>query len=60
MLGSLYLIKPLVERMNIKTIVDSIIPEHKQNGQILTTGQVTEILVANRLHHPLPMRDIQC
>lgn len=58
-LGSLYLIKPLLERMNIKTIVDAIVPDHKENGQILTTGEVTEILVANRLHHPLPLKDVE-
>jgi len=58
-LGSLYLIKPLLERMNIKTIIDAIVPDHKENGQILTTGEVTEILVANRLHHPLPLKDVQ-
>jgi hypothetical protein len=58
-LGSLYLIKPLLERMNIKSTIDSIIPERKENGQILTTGEVAEILVANRLHHPLPMKDIK-
>ena len=58
-LGSLYLIKPLLERMNIKSIVDTIVPDHKENGQILTPGEVTEILVANRLHHPLPLKDVQ-
>jgi len=49
----LYLIKPLLERMNIKSTIDSIIPERKENEQILTTGKVAEILVANRLHNPL-------
>lgn len=58
-LGSLYLLKPLIERMNIKSIVDSIVPDRKTNGQILTTGEVAEILVANRLHSPLPMKDIE-
>jgi transposase len=45
--------------MNIKSTIDSIIPERKENGQILTTGEVAEILVANRLHHSLPMKDIK-
>ena len=58
-LGSLYLTRPLLERMNIKAIIDSIVPERKENGQILTTGQVAEVLVANRLHHPLPLKDIE-
>jgi len=58
-LGSLYLIKPLLERINIKSIIDSIVPERKENGQILTAGEVTEILVANRLHYPLPMKDVE-
>ena len=58
-LGSLYLIKPLLEKMDIQAIVDSIVPNRKENGQILTTGEVTEILVANRLHYPLPLRDIE-
>lgn len=58
-MGSLYLIKPLLERMDIRSIVDSIVPDRKVNGQILTTGEVTECLVANRLHSPLPMKDIE-
>jgi len=37
-LGSLYLIKPLLERMNIKAIIDSIVPDRKENGQILTAA----------------------
>jgi transposase len=59
LLGSLYLTKPLLERMNIKAIIDSIVPARKENGQIVTTGQVSEVLVANRLHHPRPLRDIE-
>ena len=58
-LGSLYLTKPLLERMNIKAIIDSIDPERKENGQIVMTGQVAEVLVANRLHQPLPLKDIE-
>ena len=59
LLGSLYLTRPLLERMNIKAIIDSIVPERKENGQIVTTGQVSEVLVANRLHHPRPLHDIE-
>ncbi|RJX24499.1 MAG: IS1634 family transposase [Dethiobacter sp.] len=59
LLGSLYLTKPLLERMNIKAIIDSIVPERKENGQIVTTGQVSEVLVANRLHQPRPLHDIE-
>ena len=59
LLGSLYLTRPLLERMNIKAVIDSIVPERKGNGQIITTGQVAEVLVANRLHHPRPLRDIE-
>lgn len=59
LLGSLYLTRPLLERMQIKTIIDNIVPGRKENGQIITTGQVAEVLVANRLHHPRPMRDIE-
>lgn len=58
-LGSLYLTRPLLERMQIKTIIDNIIPERKANGQILTAGEVSEVLVANRLHHPRPLNDIE-
>ena len=59
LLGSLYLTKPLLEKMNIRAIVDSIVPDYQENGQIVTTGQVAEVLVANRLHHPLPLRDVE-
>ncbi len=45
--------------MNIKAIIDSIVPERKENGQIVTTGQVAEVLAANRLHHPLPFKYIE-
>ncbi|MDY6827382.1 MAG: DUF4277 domain-containing protein [Bacillota bacterium] len=55
----MYLTKPLLERMQIKAIIDKIIPERKENGQIVTTGEVSEVLVANRLHHPRPLRDIE-
>ena len=58
-LGSLYLTKPLLERMNIKAIIDSIVPMRTENGRIVTTGQVSEVLVANRLHHPRPLHDIE-
>jgi len=58
-LGSLYLTRPLLERMQIKAIIDNIIPERKENGQIVTTGEVSEVLVANRLHHPRPLCDIE-
>ncbi len=58
-LGSLYLTRPLLERMQIKAIIDKIIPERKENGQIVTTGEASEILVANRLHHPRPLCDIE-
>ncbi len=58
-LGSLYLTRPLLERMQIKAIIDTIIPERKENGQIVTTGEVCEVLVANRLHHPRPLCDIE-
>ncbi|HSW35758.1 MAG TPA: hypothetical protein VLH18_04050 [Candidatus Limnocylindrales bacterium] len=57
LLGSLYLIRPLLERMPIKAIIDNVVPERKENGQILTTGQVAEVLIANRLHHPRPLHD---
>ncbi|MDW7740606.1 MAG: hypothetical protein SCJ97_11230, partial [Bacillota bacterium] len=40
-LGSLYLTRPLLERMQIKAIIDNIIPERKENGQIVTTGEVS-------------------
>jgi transposase len=58
-LGSLYLTRPLLERMQIKAIIDNIIPLRKENGQIVTTGEVSEVLVANRLHHPRPLNDIE-
>jgi transposase len=58
-LGSLYLTRPLLERMQIKAIIDNIIPERKENGQIVTTGEVSEVLIANRLHHPRPLSDIE-
>lgn len=58
-LGSLCLTKPLLERMQIKTIIDNIVPERKENGQIVTSGEVYEVLVAKRLHHPRPLYDIE-
>ncbi|HAP31502.1 MAG TPA: hypothetical protein DCQ14_00380 [Firmicutes bacterium] len=40
-------------------LFDKIIPDRKENGQIVTTGEVSEVLVANRLHHPRPLNDIE-
>jgi len=37
-LGSLYLTRQLLERMQIKAIIDNIIFERKGNGKIVTAG----------------------
>ena len=42
----------MLERMQTKVLIDKIILERKENCQIVITGEVREILVANRLHHP--------
>jgi len=54
-LGSLYLTRPSLGRMQVKAIIDNIIPESKEKGQIVTTGEVSEVLVADCLHHPRPL-----
>jgi len=38
--------------MQIKAIIDNIILERKENSQVVTTGEASEVLVANRLHQP--------
>ncbi len=47
--------RPLPERMQVEAIIDNIIFEHKENGQIVTTGENPEVLAPNYLHHPRPL-----
>lgn len=52
-IGSLVLLKPLLKRMKVAEIIDSICPANAQ--QLLTHGKTIEILIANRLLSPHPL-----
>lgn len=52
-IGSLALLKPMLERMKIAEIIDSISPADEQ--QKLSHGKTMEILVCNRLLSPSPL-----
>ncbi len=58
-MGTLYLLKPLLERMKIANIIDSIVPSREENGRKVSTGKVAEVLVANRLSSPCPMESLK-
>ncbi len=45
--------------MRIAKIIDSIVPLRERNGRIVSTGQVAEVLIANRLSSPCPMENIE-
>lgn len=57
-IGSLYLLKPFVEALKVRDIVDRIVPMERDNGG-LTHGEVIEQLVLNRLHDPQPLVHIE-
>ena len=55
-LGSTALIYPLLQKMQIRQIIDQIVGPTEAD---LSTGQVIEILVNNRLNDPEPLYDVQ-
>lgn len=57
-IGSLYLLKPFIEALKIREIIDRIIPMQRDTGG-LTHGQVIEQLVLNRLHAPCPLSHLE-
>jgi len=56
-IGSLVLLKPILERMKIAEIIDRICPADKQ--QILSHGKTVEMLVGNRLLSPQPLYRVE-
>jgi len=56
-IGSLVLLKPILEKMEIAEIIDRICPADKQ--QLLSHGQTIEILIANRLLSSQPLYRIE-
>jgi transposase len=57
-IGSLYLLKPFVDALKIREIVDRIVPMERDSGG-LTHGEVIEQLVLNRLNDPCPLVHIE-
>ncbi len=57
-IGSLYLLKPLLEKLGIREAVDRVVPMQRDVGG-LTHGQVLEQLIINRLDAPCPLVDIE-
>jgi transposase len=57
-IGSLYLLKPFTNALQIREIVDRIVPMQRDVGGI-THGQVIEQLVLNRLNDPCPLVHIE-
>ena len=55
LLGSIALVKPLTDRLDVREIVDKYAPMERERGDGLTHGQVIEALVANRLSAPRPL-----
>lgn len=57
-IGSLYLLKPFMNALQIREIIDRIVPMQCDVGG-LTHGQVIEQLVLNRLNDPCPLVRIE-
>ena len=57
-IGSLYLLKPFVNALQIREIIDRIVPMQRDVGGI-THGEVIEQLVLNRLNDPCPLVHIE-
>jgi hypothetical protein len=57
-IGSLYLLKPLLEKLSIREAVDGVVLMQRDVGG-LTHGQVLEQLIINRLDAPCPLVDIE-
>ncbi|MEW6609932.1 MAG: DUF4277 domain-containing protein, partial [bacterium] len=57
LIGSLVLLKPVLDKMNIAEIIDSICPADKQ--QIVSHGKTIEILVCNRLLSAQPLYHVE-
>ncbi len=53
-LGSLALLKAMAEEMNLRGIIDTLVPWHGPKASA-THGEVLEALVLNRLHSPRPL-----
>lgn len=56
-IGSLVLVKPLLQKMRIAEIIDRICPADPQ--QQISRGHVIELLAANRLLAPQPLYSVQ-
>ena len=56
-IGSLVLLKPILEKMKIAEIIDRICPANEQ--QLLSHGKTVEILIANRLLSSQPLYRIE-
>lgn len=56
-LGSTALIKPYLELLKVREIIDMIAPMERKRD--LTHGQVIEVLIANRLDAPQPLLHIR-
>jgi transposase len=57
-IGSLYLLKPFVDALKIREIIDRIVPMERDNSGP-THGEAIEQLVLNRLNAPCPMVHIE-
>ncbi len=56
-LGSVALIKPYLELLRVREIIDMVVPIERKRE--LTHGEVIEALTANRLDDPMPLLHIQ-
>jgi transposase len=57
-IGSIYLLKPFTNALQIREIIDRIVPMERDSGG-LTHGEVVEQLVLNRLNDPCPLARIE-
>ena len=57
-LGSVFLLKPLLDKLGLKELIDEICPIESNRAEI-TVGEACVLAVLNRLHSPKPIYKIE-
>lgn len=58
-LGSLPVVADFCHRLRIREVVDELCPMREVSMNVVSHGQMVEVLVANRLTSPAPLRGVE-
>ena len=58
-IGNMPLLIPIIERLEIRDIVDGVCPKERDSDEHLTHGEVLEMTVYNRLTSPRPLYRVE-